>query len=158
MGLFKKKFSLAKMKKIEAKMLQQYKKDSRKFKKSGDMASHWYQEAMIGTIKQKFSGSAWACMLQAAELGHTRAMSIRDHARAGAAHPKLLLIQNLQHSGEGMIIGDGIPRFNPRFRNQMIEAQSLITTGDKKAARNMLMKMAKQGSFEAYILLKAPNI
>ena len=163
MFISKNNHSLATMKQFEATLLQNWKESSKESKEIGDMAWHYYFESLVETIVGEYMGSALACMKQAAKLGNDRAkfvieqIDIQDQFPISVLHTHFVSIAQHFLNEEDDELKERYPD-GMSSPEEMVKIQHMLSTGNKKDFRRLLMKELEKGSFHAYILLQGPTL
>ena len=108
-------------------------------------------------------GSALVCMKQAAKLGNDKAkfvieqIDIQDQFPISVLHTHF--VSTAQH-----FLNEEDDELKERYPDgmsspeEMVKIQHMLSTGNKKDFRRLLMKELEKGSFHAYILLQGPTL
>ena len=126
-----KKYSIATMQKFEHGLLQFFKNDSRDYKETGDMAKHWYYEAMVETLVGEHMGSALVCMKEAASLGHFRAQTVIKNIESEPQPPQAILLQNYMQVAQ-VLLNTSSQNNNPNFEDEMNNVIDMLSSGNSK--------------------------
>ena len=153
----KNKYSLASMQKFEHGLLQFFKDESRDHKENGNMANHWYSEALVETLIGEDMGSALLCMKQAANLGHVRAQSVIKKIESEPHPPQGILLQNFMQVAQ-IHLNTSTQNNNANFEKEMNDALEALSSGNTKVGRRILTNLLEKGSFDAYIYLQGPTL
>ena len=152
-----KKYSIISMQKFEHGLLQSFKNKSRDDKETGDMAKHWYNEAMVETIIGEHMGTALVCMKEAANLGHFRAQTVIKNIESEPQPPQAILLQNYMQVAQ-VLLNTSSQNNNPNFEDEMNNVLDVLSSGNSKEGKRLLTNLLEKGSFDAYIYLQGPTL
>ena len=151
------KYSISSMQKFENGLLQTFKNNSRDYKETGDMAKHWYSQAMIETLIGENMGSALICMKEAARLGHFRAQTVIKNIESEPQLPQAILLQNYMQVAQ-VLLNTSSQNNNPNFEDEMNNVLDMLSSGNTKEGKRLLTNLLERGSFDAYIYLQGPTL
>jgi|APSaa5957512493_1039668.scaffolds.fasta_scaffold188299_1 hypothetical protein len=152
-----KKYSITSMQKFEHGLLKSFKNKSRDDKEAGDMAKHWYSEAMVETIIGEHMGTALVCMKEAANLGHFRAQTVIKNIESEPQPPQAILLQNYMQVAQ-VLLNTSSQNNNPNFEDEMNNVLDVLSSGNSKEGKRLLTNLLEKGSFDAYIYLQGPTL
>jgi predicted DNA-binding ArsR family transcriptional regulator len=152
-----KKYSIASMQKFEHQLLKNLKADSVDKKNNGELASHWYTEALVETIIGEHMGSALVCMKEAANLGHLRAQSVIKLIESESQPPQAILLQNFMQTAQ-VLLNTSSQNNNPNFEDETNNVLDMLSSENPKERQRLLTNLLEKGSFDAYIYLQGPTL